>query len=215
VPSGFLDTVILFYFVLVLGLAGLSDLRHREVEPLLWAAALPAAPGFAAYGLYTRGLPLDAAAVLAAASLAPALAGLALYRLCLLGGADVAALAFVGLAGLGLPTWKILPPGLLAVVYSAPASLLLLAAEAFSAGCVFDCRVPPEEVARRHRRMWLVFTPPAGGEGCSLSVDSPTLASQGARGRIAIPLVAALALGGLAAAVVGDEPLLSLLAAQP
>ncbi len=206
----FTGSLATFYFIMVLGLAGLSDLRHREVEPLLWAVALPAAPGLAAYGLYSKGLPMETAVLLAAASLAPSIAAALLYRLCMLGGADAAALAFAGLAGLGLPNWSFIPPGILAVLYSIPAAAALLASEALLAGCLAGCMASAAEVARSHRRMWLVFPHPAS-EDCGLSGDPPTLASQGERGRVAIPLVAALALGGLAAAVLGDGPILSLL----
>ncbi len=209
-PQGLIGPLATFYFVSVLVIAGLSDLRHREVEPLLWAVALPAAPGLAAYGLYSRGLTLEEAALLAGASLVPAVAAALLYRLCMLGGADAAALAFAGLAGLGLPSWSIIPPGILAVLYSIPAAAALLASEAVLAGCFSRCRASAVEVARSHRRMWLVFPSPAS-EGCGLAGDPPTLASQGGTGRVAIPLVAALALGGIAAAVLGDGPILSLL----
>lgn len=206
------EILLTFYFVAVLAVAGLSDLRHREVEPLLWAIALPAAPGAAAYGLYSRGFPSDLSILLLLASLAPAGASIILYKLCLIGGADAAALVFVGLAGLGLPTWEILPPGLIATLYSIPAAILILALEAVGAGCLLNCRAAPDEVARSHRRMWLVFPLDTGSvDGCSLAVDPPTAASQGGRGRVAIPLVAALSLGGLAAAVIGDTPIISLL----
>lgn len=197
------------YLTLAFAGASVMDLRHREIEPLYWIALFPAAPALAVAGLAERDFSLATSILLTLVSLLPGIIAMVLYRLCMLGGADAAALLLLGLAGLGLDSWMILPPSLTAVAYAAPAAIVIAIARAAEARCLFSCRVTPEEAVRSHSRMWLI--PSVGSGGCGVGSDISSLAGSGGEARLDIPLVAALGLGVLASIILGDEPLLGLL----
>lgn len=199
----------MLYLALTFTGASVMDLRHREIEPLYWVALFPAAPALAVAGLAERDLSLAASLLLALVSLFPGMVALVLYRLCMLGGADAAALLLLGLAGLGLDSWSLLPPSVTAIIYTAPAAALIAVARAVEARCPLSCRVTPKEAIRSHSRMWLI--PSVGSDGCGIGSDVSSLSVEGGEAKLDIPLVAALGLGVLASIILGDEPLLRLL----
>ncbi len=105
----------------LLGYAAARDLRYREVDPLYWAAAAALAAPLAPLCWAT--LPEGSAAVAAAANLATAGLVAMLAWLCMIGGADAAALALIAMAYPALPDG--FPAALAAALYASAAEAAL------------------------------------------------------------------------------------------
>lgn len=110
------------YVGLVLLIAGVLDAVYREVEPLYWYIATKAgilvSIAVAGYGasLYGGGY-YYLLLVYTLLSLIPVAVVGVLYKLCMIGGADVGAIAFIALS-MPVVEWSLLPPVYLILLYT-------------------------------------------------------------------------------------------------
>ncbi|BAN89563.1 hypothetical protein [Aeropyrum camini] len=192
---------------LLLAVAGIMDLLWREIEPAYWYISLKIVLLTVAASLYLQGgvpaapskvtLQLGFTLLLVAVSIL-------LYKMCMLGGSDVAAFTLIALASPYSPSLPIPPlaASLLAATPPAVAYIILSYARLrLNRGVV-----TPEDLAFNPRFKWWI--PSARGEaveklfqGCRLDADPPALAALGGgrvRAEPGIPLVAFIALGYLA-----------------
>jgi len=207
------------YTLLVLGYAALLDVKSREVPPVYWALAIAV------------GLPISLAAyrgelaytlVYHLSSLAVVLLAYAMYRLCLIGGADVLAFLTLSILAPRLPG-SLVPALYLAILYSAIPGLAyhvysaILACGGLRLGCIVRHKfsVKARLIVEDPRfRWWLV----EGGGGCSIEGDPRQLALRASGGDLESyitaspghPYIAHLAVGYALALLVGDEPLIRL-----
>ncbi len=225
-----------------LAYASYLDVRYREVEPAYWYAALRILAPLGALMVYeSLRAPIPHRVVVAqlAADAAAVAAALATYLAGLLGGGDLLAVALIA-AATPLGDSSLLPPALLALLYGSLASLAHVIR--FCLVNVARHRARLAELARRRglwRALAACFTstPMRVGEALArgwlypaswevgpyrlVEEDPPALLAQVAseRGYDAwvwvtpgLPEVLYIALGYLAALLVGDQPIRILMA---
>ncbi|GBF09618.1 hypothetical protein apy_13430 [Aeropyrum pernix] len=192
---------------ILLLVAGLMDALWREIEPAYWYLAVKTSLLVFAASLYLEGGLASApskALVHVSLTLILVAVSLALFKLCLLGGSDVAAFVLVAVSSPYSPGLPI-PPLAVALIASAP-----LAAIYITVSHVRLRRrgglLTPEDLAFDPRFKWWI--PRVEGEvverffhGCRLDADPPALAAltgRRVRAEPGIPLVAFIALGYLA-----------------
>ena len=208
-PSSAADAA-LVYGLATLGLAALLDLLYQEVDPEYWFLAIPPAVPLGAYLALETPFPhlvylLNAVLVLLVAGL---------YLAGYMGGADLGAVALAAAATPVVPG-GLLPTVYLAVLYSAPAAAAYYAFRLYRA-CHAGClrRLGLEAEGRRIVEMkWWV---PRLGQAPLAEDAHETLAlrnlwSERVRASPLIPWVTVFYAGYLAAAVLGEEPILALL----
>lgn len=213
-------TVPAVYVAATLAVAGALDVRTREIPPLYWYFSCKVGALMGALALYLGPGTLGALLYLAASLLALASA-LMLYRLCMMGGADVGAVALIALA-LPYHPASVLPPVVASILYALAPSLAYAAYSSYRA-----CGASARCIARSRHMIpagWIVKNPgfywwfPAG-EGCSLDVEPQEEAARLSGGDMeglveaspGHPYVAFIGLGYLAYLVLGDKPLIALL----
>lgn len=190
--------------------AAIQDIKKREVSPTIWLVATPVA---AALTLIDTNI-LELAYLLA--SLLPAFVAFVLYRLCMIGGADVIALLFLAVAvpqGDGL----LLPPTYLTITYSLlPAVAYQLYSNSLicrgGVACMLSQshEVEVERLMNDERFRWWI----PEGEACS-EEDPREIIARAAGGdggklvRVSPghPYVAHLAVGYILTILIGDLPL--------
>lgn len=212
-----LSSLVLLYATLVMGYAAIEDVKRREVDTKVWILATLA------------GAPFSALAALAdvwkhmlflLSSLLLVTLAYALYRLCLIGGADVLAMAFIAL--IAPAGHLLLPPLFLAVLYS-PLSVLAyqlysnyLFCGSLEPRCLlaFSHKVEARRLIEDPRLRWWVVS----GEACKEeSQEDIVLRASGGELSLQLeaspghPYVAHLAVGMIATLLLGDLPIRFLL----
>ena len=217
------------YAIGVMGVAAYSDAVKREVEPLLWLSASKLGLSLALLCIreYVSYLGLGLFLAVYMLAFSPALFVLLLYRLGYMGGADFLALLFMAIT-FPLRSGDLIPMPMLAVVYSAVPSLthrVLLGLRVckrhgYGVSCLVSLRLRVEArelVYSSKKSWWLVTDRRLEGQAMLMEPHEAAVRVAGSRleDRIeatpGLPYVTHLALGLVMAAILGDDPIVSLL----
>ncbi|MCE4611023.1 MAG: hypothetical protein F7B17_03535 [Desulfurococcales archaeon] len=192
-----------YYTLIILVLAGLFDVVYREVDPLYWYLAGKAGFLLSLADAINMGIPPKVYMTLIAISLAPALGAFLLYRLCLLGGSDVWALAFIAVSSpLPVTPYLPIPPSIAAAGLGGVVALVYYIFKLLSA-CGIPCllrgsvKVSSRELVYSSFYRWWLPKASSGGS-CTIEQSAPEVAaSKGGyvEASPGIPLGAGIALG--------------------
>ena len=213
------------YVLIVLVIAGLLDVVYREIEPLYWYIASKAGAllvlAEASYGasLY-GGEYYYMVMVYLLLSLVPVIVVLALYRLCMIGGADVGAIAFIAVT-LPLHAGSLVPPIYLIIIYTL-APMAAYSAYIYLARCkgpLIRCLRGPVVVDTREllvRREYMWWMPSVGGCSIGLYKDEAVFRRyKGLKRRVEAspgnPYVSFIAVAYIIFLFIGDYPMRYLL----
>ncbi|MCE4615958.1 MAG: hypothetical protein F7C09_02720 [Aeropyrum sp.] len=189
------------YALIVLAMAGASDALYREVDPPLWYIGSKA--GILLFTLTTSNLDLTInEAFMALQGILVVIAAYILYRLCMLGGADVAALIFI-LFSTPLPLHLPISPIAASLALSAPALGAYLAFSSLKARRSGWLAGPEDLVVGGRFKWWLPkvqeFDLSDNRKTCALDYDPPAVLVLSSRDRARVepglPLVAFISLG--------------------
>ncbi len=186
----------------VLFAAALMDIAYREVDPIYWYIAGKAGLILSMAESLAMGLDPSIYLISLVASFVPAVAALILYYYCLLGGSDVAALAFIAVSSpLPVPGAPPIPPSAAGILAGGLYALVYYAAK-LAAACGLTCLTRGKAVVTSRQlafnpfyRWWL---PRVEGGSCSIEASPPEVAALrggSVEASPGIPLVAAIALG--------------------
>lgn len=208
------------YNLVILGLAGLLDVRSREVDPRFWLLAI--ALGLPVT-LWVNVENLRVLVVYQLLSLVVVIVAYAMYRTCMIGGADVLAFLTITLIAPLIPG-SLVPTLYLAILYATIPGVAYqlysayLACGGLKLGCMmrFRFKVKARLIVEDPRfRWWLV----EGGGECSIEGDPKQLAVKASGGNLESyitaspghPYVAHLAVGYAIALILGDKPIVNLI----
>ncbi len=186
-----------------LAIAGLSDVKSRDIDPIFWMITIPLATGVYAYscGPQTTSLGTLLPPLLAIAYM-PAIVSFILYKLGLLGGADVWALTLIAS---GFPLHPALPiPSTLATVIIGSMTMMLHRAASVARvcgiGCIIKARIRVDAgriISDPRMRFWIVDS----GEGVDVSQEPWEIVARNwgskrlVKASPGLPYIAHLALG--------------------
>ena len=186
-----------------LAIAGLSDVKSRDIDPVFWMISIPLATGVYTYSCGPQTVSLGSLLLpLLAIAYVPAIVSLILYKLGLLGGADVWALTLIAA---GFPLHPALPvPSTLAAVIIGSVTMMLHRAASVARVCGVKCIVKPrirvdaERVIGDSRmRFWILDA----GDGVDVSQEPWEIVARNwgskrvVKASPGLPYVAHLALG--------------------
>ena len=186
-----------------LAIAGLSDVKSRDIDPVFWMISIPLATGVYAYSCGPQTVSLGSLLLpLLAIAYMPAIVSLVLYKLGLLGGADVWALTLIAA---GFPLHPALPiPSTLAAVIIGSVTMMMHRAASVARVCGIRCvikarvRVDSGRIISDPRmRFWIVDA----GEGIDVSQEPWEIVARNwsskrlVKASPGLPYIAHLALG--------------------
>ena len=206
------------YIIVVMTVAGVLDLLYREIEPLYWVYSTLV--GAVLYLKEAGHLLEELSLIHMILAILPVLVVAALYMAGAIGGADLLALVFLAASSPYLPG-DILPVTVQAVIYASIPSLIHRIIMAWRgcgrASCLLSGRVRVEgwRLLRDPRfRWWLVSDRRLGKPAIDLENWEAVARLGGGEAVVeaspGLPYTAHLAVGTVAASLLGDEPILRL-----